>query len=246
MDSSYASAYRELYQEHWWWRAREALLVKVIRRHCGARKDLRILDVGCGPGLFFDRLQEFGTVAGVEPDVGLAEADPRYRELIHAGDLASLPAQDGFDLILFLDVLEHIPAAEAVLARAMQMLRRGGRIVVTVPAFMALWTSHDVINQHVRRYTRRSLRDLIVKAGGRPHRIHYFFHWTVVAKLAVRLRERIRGPGGAERLPVAFVNRVLYIVSRMEQRILTPLRPPFGTSLLAVCSRADEDGASSW
>jgi SAM-dependent methyltransferase len=236
MDPSYASAYRELYQEHWWWRAREELLVEVIRREFGARNDLRILDVGCGPGLFFERLQEFGTVTGVELDQGLAEADPRFRELIHVGDLASLPPHEGLDLILLLDVLEHIHDARAVLARAMQMLGRDGRIILTVPAFMALWTSHDDINHHVTRYTRQSLRDLISRTGGRPHSISYFFHWTVLGKLLVRLRERLRGPGAPERVPLAFVNRALYFASRMEQRLLTPLRPPFGTSLLAVCS----------
>jgi SAM-dependent methyltransferase len=236
MDASYASAYRELYQKHWWWRAREELLIEVIRREFRARKDLRILDIGCGSGLFFERLQEFGTVTGVEPDQDLAEADPRFRDLIHVGDLASLPPQDGLDLILLLDVLEHIPEAEAVLARAMQMLAPDGRIILTVPAFLALWTSHDDINHHVTRYTRQRLRDLIVSTGGRPHSIRYFYHWTVLGKLVVRLRERLLGPGAPERLPSSFINRALYLASRMEQRLLTPLRPPFGTSLLAVCS----------
>jgi SAM-dependent methyltransferase len=240
MDPAYARSYRMLYEQHWWWRAREELLVDTIRKVAGGRRDLRILDVGCGSGLFFDRLGEFGTTLGVEPDPLLATADARHRDRIHIGDLSTLPPNDGFDLILFLDVLEHMESPEPALAHALSMLHHGGRAVITVPAFQLLWSSHDEINHHRRRYTASSLTGLIRSAGGRVERVRYFFHWTFPVKLGVSLLERIRGPGGPERLPPDLLNRSLYALSRLEERLLGPLRLPFGTSLLAICSKAQD------
>ncbi|HSJ13200.1 MAG TPA: class I SAM-dependent methyltransferase [Longimicrobiales bacterium] len=238
MESDYARGYRELYRRHWWWRAREELLVELIERTFAPRTDLRILDVGCGSGLFFDRLARFGTVVGVEPDRALAEAEPRHRDRIHAGELATFHADAPFDLVLMLDVLEHITDAADVLARALSLLRDDGRIIITVPAFRALWTHHDVLNRHVTRYSRPDLAALVRGAGGRIDSMRYFFHWTFPAKLAVRLLERVRGPAGPERIPSAPVNRALYRLSRLEQRLAGPLHLPFGTSLLAVVTRA--------
>ena len=71
MDQEYARQYEELYQRHWWWRCRESLILRVlerISREESLAADRQILDVGCGNGLFFDKLQRFGKVAGIEPD----------------------------------------------------------------------------------------------------------------------------------------------------------------------------------
>jgi SAM-dependent methyltransferase len=236
MDPEYARSYRELYERHWWWRAREDLLVETLRGLYGGRCNLKILDVGCGSGLFFSRLSEFGTAVGVEPDPLLAEADTRHRDRIHAGDLSTLPAGDAFDLILLLDVLEHIDAPETDLARAFSILKSGGLALVTVPAFQLLWSSHDEINHHKRRYTASSLTDLIRGAGGHVHWVRYFFHWTFPAKLCIRLLEKLGVGGGSERVPPHNVNRALYTISRLEQRAVGPLHLPFGTSVMAVCS----------
>jgi SAM-dependent methyltransferase len=235
VDTEYARSYRELYQRHWWWRAREALLLDTLRALSRGRNAQNILDVGCGSGLFFDRLAEFGSVEGVESDASLAFADRRYRDRIHVGTLADFQTSRSYDLILMLDVLEHIAAAEDALRLALSLLAVDGRIVITVPAFPLLWTHHDVINHHVMRYTRSSRAQLVQSAGGRIERSSYFFHWTFPAKLTVRLLERVLGPGAAERVPPPFINRFLYYLSRGEQRVVGSVGIPFGTSLLAVC-----------
>ena len=85
MDREYAKRYRELYLNHWWWRAREELLVAELRRLHPAGGFGRILDVGCGDGLVFDRLAELGAVAGVEPDTTMIDPASKHRHRIHAG-----------------------------------------------------------------------------------------------------------------------------------------------------------------
>jgi SAM-dependent methyltransferase len=237
MQSEYARLYRDLYQRHWWWRAREALLLQTLRNLHEEGPPLRLLDVGCGSGLFFDRLSEFGEVAGVEADPTLARADPRFSPKIQIGDFASVRPPGTYDWVLMLDVLEHMRNPEQALRNAFAVVESSGRVVVTVPAFPLLWTSHDVINRHVTRYTRGSLRGLVEQAGGRVDRLQYFFHWLFPGKLAVRLIESLRGPSGPEQVPPPFVNRCLYWLSRVEQSLLGGVRLPFGTSLLAICSK---------
>ena len=107
MDPEYGSLYRTLYERHWWWRAREEAIVETLRATRPPSGWRSVLDVGCGDGLFFGRLAEFGTVTGVEPDAALV-SDER-RSLIHVGpfDRSFAPGRQ-YSLILMLDMLEHL------------------------------------------------------------------------------------------------------------------------------------------
>ena len=158
MDREYAGAYRELYGNHWWWRARESLILAELRRRLPpvAQKPRALLDVGCGDGLFFDKLAEFGDVDGVEADPSLVDPCGPHAERIHIGPFgADFRPCRRYDLILMLDVVEHLPDAEAGLRRAAELLNDDGLLIVTVPAFNALWTAHDDFN------LRLVLRDVV-------------------------------------------------------------------------------------
>ena len=106
MDALYAAAYPQLYAGHWWWRAREDMLLRKIRRLLSNVPDARILDVGCGAAMFFDALEPFGHVEGIESDRTAAERSGRWRGRIVVGDLDETYSPTApFDLILMLDVL---------------------------------------------------------------------------------------------------------------------------------------------
>ena len=242
MDPEYARRYRELYERHWWWRAREQFVLEVVRRHLSPGGARSILDVGCGDGLLFDRLAQFGEVQGVESDPTLVGPANPHRYRIHIGPFdASFAPGKRYGLILMLDVLEHLPDPADALRRAVDLLASDGLLVVTVPAFRLLWTTHDVLNHHYTRYTRRGFMALARAAGVRVTHAVYFFHWLFPAKLVTRLIEAITHPRpSAPRVPPGWVNETLYRLSRLEQRLLTPLGVPFGSSLLAVGQRASE------
>jgi SAM-dependent methyltransferase len=240
VDAEYGQQYRDLYQRHWWWRAREAALIDLLNDLRPAGGWGRILDVGCGDGLFFDRLLEMGEVEGIEPDAALVDSRGPHAARIHVCPFDSRfrPARP-YSLILMLDTLEHLDDAVGALRYAASLLADGGRLVVTVPAFMLLWTTHDVLNHHRTRYTESTFRSTALEAGLRIDRACYWFQWTFVAKLATRLVERIRRPTPASpTIPAAWFNRFLYRISRMEQRGLAGLHPPFGSSLVVVCQRS--------
>ncbi|HYK83077.1 MAG TPA: class I SAM-dependent methyltransferase [Gemmatimonadales bacterium] len=239
MDPAYAHQYQALYERHWWWRAREQLILATLRRHRPVRGWGRILDVGCGAGLLFERLAELGDVEGVEADPLLAAAAGKHRDRIHVGPFdASFQPQTRYSLVLMLDVIEHLPDPVAAVAQAVRLLEADGIVVATVPAFRVLWTAHDVLNRHFTRFTKRSFRAVAHAAGLDVLRARYCFHWLFPAKLAVRLAEAcIRPVPAPPRVPPPALNALLYGVSRLEQRLLTPLPMPFGSSLLVVGRR---------
>ncbi len=247
MDREYAGAYRELYGNHWWWRARESLILAELRRRLPpvAQKPRALLDVGCGDGLFFDKLAEFGDVDGVEADPSLVDPCGPHAERIHIGPFgADFRPCRRYDLILMLDVVEHLPDAEAGLRRAAELLNDDGLLIATVPAFNALWTAHDDFNHHYTRYTKRSFAAVAERAGITIDERRYFFHWTVPLKLAVRGVETVlRRKSRPASVPPAWINRTLYGLSRLEQAVWRRLPLPMGSSLLAIGRRATPHGA---
>jgi SAM-dependent methyltransferase len=232
MRDDYAKTYRQLYEQHFWWRAREALVLRELERLSRRIGHERILDVGCGDGLLFPQLERFGTVEGIEPFAPLS--DDRKHLPIHCRPFDdSFRPSEPYSLILMLDVLEHLQQPAGALRHALRLLEPEGSILITVPAFMLLWTAHDDINQHQIRYTRPSFAALSRDAGLELRELRYFFHWSFFAKLAVRAREQLSpGVPQPERVPAEPINRMLLGLSLAEQRL--PLRLPFGSSLLAI------------
>lgn len=239
MDPDYGRAYRTLYRRHWWWRAREEIILEVLRRHLPAPAWRHVLDVGCGDGLFFDRLVALGAdPRGVESDAKLVSPHGPYRHRIHVGPFDdSYETDQRFTLITMLDVLEHMSDPLAALRRARDVAEADAWWLVTVPAFKALWTRHDDLNRHRTRYTRRTLTHLLAAAGLEIIRLEYFFHWLVPVKLAVRLKERlVDSDPTVPRVPPPLFNRGLYLLSRLERTTVGRLRLLPGSSLLA-CGR---------
>jgi SAM-dependent methyltransferase len=239
MDARYARNYRDLFERHWWWRARKDLILKTLARLRPGNSWGSVLDVGCGDGLFFDKLQLMGQVEGVEMDPTGVNPEGRWAERIHVHpfDETFQPGRT-YTLILMLDVLEHLSDPVVGLRRAVELLEADGTILITVPAFPVLWTGHDVLNHHYRRYTQRTLTALATQAGAIVHWERYFFHWTGLVKLATHYKEKLFGATASiPQVPAPWLNEYLYRLSRMEQIIFRSLPIPFGSSLMAVAGK---------
>ncbi|MBW3535262.1 MAG: class I SAM-dependent methyltransferase [Gemmatimonadetes bacterium] len=239
MDPEYGRRYRELHRRHWWWRARERVILDVVGELQPPGGFGHILDVGCGDGLLFPALAPLGEVEGIEPDEGLVSRAATPDGVIHVRPFdASFRPGRAYGLMLMLDVLEHMDAPDEAAAHARELLEPGGSLVVTVPAFRSLWTQHDVLNEHRTRYSRAEIVRLLRDAGLEVGRARYLFRWLVPAKVAVRAKEAVLG--GEPRpptLPPAPLNRILYGLTRMEEGLLGRVPLPFGTSVLAVARR---------
>jgi 2-polyprenyl-3-methyl-5-hydroxy-6-metoxy-1,4-benzoquinol methylase len=239
LQAAYARTYRTLWNRHWWWRSREAHLVATIRRLARSNSIGRLLDVGCGDGLFFDALDRFGTVDGLEPDETQIEDSPR-RDRIKVGTLGpEFQPERPYDLVLLLDVLEHIEADREALEAAFEATRPGGLLLLTVPALPWLWSQHDEANQHFRRYRVKDLRSVLQAAGFEVESLRYFFAWTVAPMLC----RRWLAPAGAGTadyevsIPPTPINTALAAFSRAEHALGRVVPLPIGSSLLAIARR---------
>lgn len=239
MDKAYAARYANLYGQHWWWRAREEYLLETLRdlRPHGGWE--RILDIGCGNALFFERLKDFGEVEGIEADASVVDTGGPWASRIYVQPFDRMfePGKT-YDLLLMLDVLEHLPDPGAALLKSAELLTPRGHLVVTVPAFQYLWTAHDEVNGHVQRFTRREACELVAQAGFRVLQASYLFHWLWPLKVLIRLKERSVGPAAhATQPPPRIVNSLLVTVCSLERRLLRAASLPFGTSVLVVATR---------
>ena len=238
MDPRYGAQYARLYHEHWWWRAREEYLARLLDRLIGPNGAGAAFDFGCGDGLFFPILQRYGTEPprGLEYEASLLDPAGPWFDRITTGVLTDDPAERGrYGLIVALDVLEHLEHPEPAVAILRARLRPGGWFVATVPAFDTLWTTHDDVNYHHRRYQLREIEALVRDAGLTIVESRYFFVWVAVVKWLVSRKERII-PSRVEpaRVPPAFVNAAALALSRFEQRLCGNAHPPFGSSAIVV------------
>ena len=239
MDTEYGARYRELFERHWWWRARERVILDALEAHRPATGYRAMLDIGCGDGLFFHRLLAIpgvSLVEGIEPAEALVSPHGPHRARITVAPFDdSFTPHRQYSAILMLDVLEHLPDPAGALRHALSLLEPGGVIVATVPAFMELWTRHDQLNHHYTRYDKRSFRALAAEAGMRVDEVRYFFRWTAAAKVATRVIEAfVSGEPRYPEVPPAAINRALFGLSRLEERLVGGLPLPFGSSLLGV------------
>jgi SAM-dependent methyltransferase len=226
---------------HWWYRGRRRLLDRVISA-IALPPGARILDAGCGSGRNMVELARYGTVAGVEVSPESAKV-ARERDLgeVVEGSIDAMPfAEDSFDLAVCLDVIEHLEDDHAALVELRRVIAPGGALLVTVPAYPWLWSSHDTINQHRRRYTRRSLLAAAEGAGWRAERVSYFNSLLLPVAIAMRALERVR-PADSETspdlwIPPAPLNRLLEQPLHLEAAIIgrNGHTLPAGLSLLAL------------
>ncbi len=245
---------------HWWFASRTRALLAYLDRYMSHGADRRVLDVGCGAANMTHHLRHYGAVIGVDSNPKPLEIARQRGLEAHQGTADDLPFGDSeFDLVALLDTVEHVPAEDKVFAECRRVLRGpdaaagrpGGKLLVTVPAFMFLWSRNDVINMHQRRYTAPELRSKLEQHGFRVLRISYnnFFIFPLAAGIILLRRGRaepqLASPHFDENAyqvemePASpLVNAVLTVVGKLEVALLRRMTLPWGTSILAIAEKA--------
>jgi SAM-dependent methyltransferase len=226
--------------DHYWHGARRRLLLELLVRERVADPEAPLLDVGCGDGslvreLLAAKLDAFGLDPWAER-LGLDQ------ERFRCSTVSRIPWPDAaFGTVCALDVLEHVDD-RAALQELCRVLRPGGALLVAVPAHRFLWSARDDAAGHRRRYSRRALRRLLQGAGLVVERT-FGFQWLLlplatVARVKARVLGDVRAPD-REDLPPRWLNGALAAVNRLELACGRLLRPPTGTSLVAVARRPE-------
>jgi SAM-dependent methyltransferase len=231
----------ELDQDHWWFLARRRILKRLIQRVVNPPKKAKILEVGCGTGHNLAMLKGFGSVEASELDrCARAVANKRLPGKVKSAKLPDLSMfkRNGYDLIALLDVLEHVPDDLASLRAIHMRLKPGGALLLTVPANPWMWSAHDAAHHHFRRYTKKKLEELFLRAGLEVQLLSYFNSLLFPLVAAARLVGKITGKDSADdRLPSGPVNAVLNAIFGLEAGLIGRIPMPFGVSLVAIVRR---------
>jgi SAM-dependent methyltransferase len=241
MDREYELQTHQAEDRHWWYRGRRTVLEDVI---AGLRLPARarLLDAGCGSGRNMVELARHGTVTGVElSETSVCIARSRAVGEVIQGSVLDMPfAADAFDLAVCLDVIEHLDDDLAAMSELRRVVAPGGSLLVTVPAYPWLWSGHDVINHHRRRYTRRSLTAVAERAGWKRVRTTYFNSLLLPVAILLRMLDRLLSTKPTESsldlwVPPTPVNWLLERPLLLEGALISRGgRIPAGLSLLEV------------
>jgi SAM-dependent methyltransferase len=225
-------------EHHWWYRGRRRVLHTELDR-LALSPHARILDAGCGSGRMLDELQSLGHACGIDANAHAVAATRRRGHVAFRCEIEHMPFGDAsFDLVTCLDVIEHTPDDHRTLRELRRVTRPGGVLVVTVPAYQALWSAHDVVNGHYRRYRVADLRAAAQEAGWYHLRDSYFNSLLLAPAALVRLARRRPHTDSARSeldLTPGWLDGLLEWPLRLEAAALRGgARLPFGLSLLAV------------
>jgi len=243
MNRDFGEQYASLESWHWWFRGRQRILETVLRRELVGRTPVSIASIGCGP---VEGLMWLMPLAG--PNGRILGLDTEPMHALHmrlgvefvVGKLEAAPfTSRAFDVVLALDVLEHLDDDAAGLREGARLLKDAGFLLVTVPAFQSLWGGQDVVSHHRRRYTKQTLYQAFARAQlPRPHLTYFntLLFPTIAATRLLRhacgLAHRPRGDF-ADNHP-GLMNDMLAAVFALERYLVRRVPLPFGVSLLAT------------
>jgi len=228
---------------YWWFIGRRKVISRLARQYLTG-KERKILDWGCGAGGNFKTLSQFGEVLGVDSS-SQAIAFCKKRLITNVLELQTidqLQTDVKFDLLSNFDVLEHIEDDEQFLRDAHKVLKPGGLILITVPAYMFLWSQLDEILGHVRRYSRSELVRKFEKCGFTIIRASYFI--TILSPffiLARLLQRTIPSKNTLDDMIIKLpkpVNQFLVWLISIEAQLIRWINLPFGTSIIVLARRS--------
>lgn len=236
--------------KHWWFVGRRAILESflqgIIEKSKIKNQESKILDVGCGTGANLEMLKQFGESEGVDVSDDALEFCKKKGLKVHKGLAEELPFEDeSFDVVTALDVVEHLDDDVAGLKEMNRVLKKGGKTLIFVPAFMWLWGVQDDISNHRIRYTRQQIVERLEKAGFEIERATYANITFFAPILLGRVLMKITGikPESENNVNVSALNGFFGKIFSAERFWLKRANFPFGVSIVIVAKKSDRSVA---
>jgi SAM-dependent methyltransferase len=232
----------EVEARHWWFVARRKIIDSVIK-NLNLNNNSQIMDAGCGNGDNLGVLSKHGELVAIErDDNALTRAKARNIGSVVKGELPDnipLSISKNNDLIVMLDVLEHIDDDEKSLYVLKNWANINGKLLITVPAYQFLWTKHDEQHHHKRRYTAKKLRKIVENNGWKVNYISYFNTFLFPLALVDRLKQKILSSsnGSQNKLPNKCINSFFEKVFSFESNVIGKYSFPFGLSIIVVAEK---------
>ncbi len=247
MEKDFYLQYASVEDKHWWFVARRQIIKQVICR-LNLPNNAQILEAGCGTGGNLQMLSRYGQVSAMELDqIACQLANQRQVTHVKPGSLPdNIPFEKDYDLILILDVIEHLDNDLSGLEALYYKLKPGGYLLVTVPAYMFLWSEHDEINHHKRRYRLKALKQVVKKAGYEVDYGSYFNTFLfplvaivrILAKLLPKQDKKNQNQISSDLVvPSKSVNQILKFIFASERYFINKFPFPFGVSILLLARK---------
>lgn len=168
MDKIYYEEYFELERNHWWFRARKEIINSLLKKNVTGNNN-HVLNVGAATGETSTWLSNYGPVTSVEYEKDCCDFVKQKLNLdFIPASITALPfPENKFELVTAFDVIEHVEDHYKAVAEMIRVCKPGGLVAVTVPAFEFMWSKHDDINHHQRRYRIRELKKLFEDHNGK-------------------------------------------------------------------------------
>lgn len=236
----------DLKGKHWWFLGRKQVISSVLTRYLKTGS-FKILDAGCGAATSLPILTTFGKLYGVDKaKKAIKFCQKKGYTQLKRGSVASLPFADKtFNLVAALDLLEHLKNDQKAISEFSRVCKKGGWLVITVPAFSFLWGENDIAAHHFRRYEKGELKRKIEKSGFKIKKLSYFnfflFPLFLVWHLARLVKRKIiRGDKARSTLSIglpSLINKFFALLFSQEARFLPAINFPFGLSLICLAQK---------
>lgn len=225
-------------KENFWFEAKNDLIRILMNKASRNKKDLRILNIGAGTGNDLKVISSFGDSYVVDIDTkALSLIDDALCAEKKLADACNLPYSDSFfDAVVSFDVFEHIENDRKAINEAYRVLKKGGILVFTVPAFQFLFSSHDKVLCHQRRYNKKSIKALLS-----PFNNHEIFFWNsfLFAPAAILriLKKKSKPKVDQMNLPLC-MNTLLYKLTSIDNFLIERnISMPIGLSIVGFCRK---------
>jgi len=233
----------QLETSYWWFVARNKIIYSLLKKYCPINNNANLLDVGCGTGGFASFISNYIDVICLDTsELALSYCKKRGLSNLFFGTIADFNKKNiKMQFITMLDVVEHIANDREVLRQAFEALQNNGYLIATVPAYNWLWSRHDEIHMHQRRYNKKQFVELITTSGFEIVFSSYFNSFLFPLVAIKRLIERFLKNKKDSSSPVEKVsplsNKILEKIFAFERIILKFIKFPFGLSIIVIAKK---------
>ncbi len=242
MKSDFELVYHQLEKRHFWFRARREYILQELGK---VDRDFKILDIGCSSGILLEELAQIGfkinNLYGIDiSEKAISNCKNAGFEKTFVMDAQSINLNEKFDIIIASDCLEHLEDDEKALSNWNNLLKQKGIAYIFVPAFMSLWSEHDLMNMHYRRYKRNELSDKLKKNGFEINKSSFWNFFLFTPILIVRFFGRLKSSkknntGDLNKLPL--FNNLLFALLSFENRLIKHINFPVGVSSFCIAKK---------
>ncbi len=229
----------KLEDSYWWFVARNYIIKELTNQYSNLLVGDTVLDVGCGTGGFAKSISDrYIPVCMDTSPLALDYCKKRGLNDIYEGVLSDFPKRDyNIKGVFMLDVIEHIEDDEMVIKEVYDLLQPGGSFIASVPAYQWLWSRHDKMHMHYRRYTKNKFNKMLKSQGFNIKYSSYFNTFLFPPAVLKRFFDKMTGEKG-EYKPVDDVspalNNIFHKIFRSEATFLKFIRFPVGVSIVTI------------